>query len=148
MIKTSNELETKSSALFSELLGDNLSKVDDLDDYKKVNKAKFDEVSSLTDQKIKATTDAADKFEQASKLKLNEKFKEYLGVKVQEFRKRIEADKLVSPIIKLFVDAKEVDTWNKGIREYNTKTAAIVKEADDLGKKADQIVKDNPTVIK
>ncbi|MGI8495243.1 MAG: hypothetical protein ACR2L1_08020 [Pyrinomonadaceae bacterium] len=46
------------------------------------------------------------------------------------------------------MEAKDVNTWNKGIEDYNTKDAELIKEAEDLSKKADQISKDNPTVIK
>ena len=148
LIQQSSELETKSSALFTELLGDNLTKAKDLEAYKKVNKSKFDEVINLTEQNIKLTTEATDKFEQASKLEVDDKFKEYLSVKVQGFRKRIEAEKLVAPICKLFLETKDTDTWNKGIADFNTKNAELIKEAEDLSKKADQISKDNPTIIK
>lgn len=151
LINQNNELETKSGALSTELLG-GVSKVNDQENYKKVNKSKFDELTGLSEQSVKLLSEAADKFEQASKLKLEDKYKEYLGLKVQEFRKRIEADKLVAPICKLFLeikfDSKGVDVWNKGVDDYNVKTAEFIKEADELSKKADQLAKDNPTVIK
>jgi hypothetical protein len=143
----SNELLTKYNALFMELMGDNLTKVKDYDNYKKVNKSKFDEVISLSEEKAKVMSEAADKFEQASKLKVDEKFKEYLGLKAQEFRKRVEADRLVAPICKLFLETKDVGTWNKAIADYNSKGGDIIKEADDISKKAAQIVTDNPTII-
>lgn len=148
LVQQGNESETKSDKLFTELLGDNLTKTKDVEAYKKVNKSKFDEVISLKEQSIKLKTEAADKFDRASKLQVDDKFKEYLGVKVQEFRKRIEADKLAASICKLFLEAKDLNTWNKGIEDYNTKNAELIKEAEDLSKKADQISKDNPTVFK
>lgn len=148
LVQQGNESETKSDKLFIEVLGDNLTEAKDVEAYKKVNKSKLDEVVSLKEQSIKLRTEAADKFDRASKLQVDDKFKEYLSVKIQEFRKRIEDDKLTAPICKLFLETKDVDSWNKSIEDYNAKDAELVKEAEDLSKKADQIFKDNPTVFK
>lgn len=148
VIKSYNEASIKSGKLFSELLGDNLTKVEDLEVYKTENKAKFDELLSLNGQIEKNGAEAVSKFEEASKLKLDEKFKEYLGMKVQEFKKRAEADKLTAPFVKSFLETKEVDKLDKLIEDYNKKSTAVVKESEELMKKADQIVKDNPNSIK
>lgn len=148
VIKTYNEASIKSGKLFTELLGDNLTKVEDLEAYKTENKAKFDELLSLNAQIEKNGAEAISKFEEASKLKLDEKFKEYLGVKVQEFKKRAEADKMTAPFVKSFLETKEVAKLDKLIEDYNKKSAEIVKESEELMKKADQIVKDNPNSIK
>lgn len=148
VIKTYNEATVKSGKLFTELLGDNLTKVEDLEAYKTQNKARFDELLSLNGQIEKSGAEAIEKFEAASKLKVDEKFKEYLTVKVQEFKKRAEADKLTAPFVKSFLEAKDVEKMDKLIGDYNKKSAETVKESEELMKKADQIVKDNPNSIK
>ncbi len=148
IIKTYNENNIKSGKLFNELLGDNLKNVEDIEAHKNEKKAKFDELKSLSDQLGKTGDELSDKFDKASKLKLNDKYKEYLSLKAQEFKKRAESDKLVAPFVKSFLDAKEIDAMDKLIADYNKKSADLVKESDDLSKKADQIVKDNPTIIK
>jgi hypothetical protein len=148
LISKSNELSPKSNKLFTELLGDNLTKVEDLVEYKEENKAKFAELTTLSDQIDKLGSETIEKFEQASKLKLDEKYKDYLIIKIQELRKRSEGDKLTTPFVKTFLDTKEVGKINKQIEDYNKKTSDIGNEADELMKKADQIVKDNPNTIK
>jgi hypothetical protein len=148
MITKNNGLQTKSSFLFSTLLGARLSTISDIEGYKKQNREKFDELISVTDESVKLVSELADKFEQASKLRLTDKYKEYLVLKSQEFRKRSEADKLVAPIVKLFLETKDADGWNKEIDDYNKKSETIMKEAEEIEKKADKIVEDNPTLIK
>lgn len=91
---------------------------------------------------------AGDKFEEASKLKVNEKHKEYLETKAKEMKLRsdyaLELKKIPQALNdsdgeKAFRDAsgKIVDNVNK-----------LTKEAKELSDKADKIQKDNPDVMK
>lgn len=149
-IVKNNAQVMQSNALFTQLFNTGLASVDgdNLEDYKKENKAKFDEFIKLSGDMDKTSNDLISKFDQASKLKLNEKYKEYLVLKSQEYKKRQELDKLVVPFINSFLEAKDVDKINGQIGEYNEKSTAIKKEIDDLGNKADKVVKDNPNLIK
>jgi len=147
IIEKNNALIDKSNRLFTELLGDNLTKVEDMKGYKEKNKSKFDEVISLTGQIEKSSAEAIDKFEQASKLKLSEKYKEYLDIKIQEMKKRTEAHKLVVPFVEEFLQTNDMDKINKLIEDFNEQNIVIDKEVNNLSEKVEQIKKDNPTVI-
>lgn len=147
-IKAYNEHAEKSDTLFAELLGDNLSKVEDLAAYKKENKAKFDELLNLFAQMEKSDAGSISKFEQASKLKLNEKFKEYLNAKILESKKRTDLNKIRALFVKSFLEEKDTARTDKLTEDYNKKADELSKEADELMKKADQIAKDNPAIIK
>jgi hypothetical protein len=148
IIKGYNEDSAKSGKLLTELLGENLKGTEDIEEYKTENKAKFDELVSLNTKLEKSGADATAKFDQASKLKLDDKFKEYLGLKVQEMTKRVEVDKMTSAFVKSFLEAKDVAKVNTVIGDYNKKSADTQKQADELMAKADKIVKDNPGVFK
>ena len=148
VIKTYNDDSTKSGKLVTELLGENLKKAEDLEEYKKTNKAKFDELVSLSEKLEKSGADATSKFDQASRLDLDAKFKEYLSMKVKEMNKRGEVDKQTTAFVKGFLDAKDFDKVNTLISDYNKKSADTQKEAEDLMNKANQITKDNPSVFK
>ena len=143
-----NELAPKINTLFKELFGTGNKDAEEIEAFKKDNKAKFDELLSLGEQSSKAATDAADKFEPATKFKLNDKYKEYLNLKVQEWRKRAENEKLLAPFIKSYLESKDVDKINTLIDDYNKKNAAVVKESEEIEKKGDQIQKDNPGMLK
>ncbi len=147
LLKKHSEVAIKSNSLFLELFGEKITKVEDFDAYKEENKAKFDEIIKLNNEADKLGLETINKFDQATKLKLDEKFKSHLVFRVQEFRKRNEADKLVSPLVKYFLDSKDVEKFNTEIGEYNKKSDVLVKEADELSKKAEQVVKDNPTIF-
>jgi len=141
------ELLAKSNELFIELLGDNLTKVEDIKAYKEKNKSKFDELINLTGQIERLGAESTDKYEQASKLKVSEKYKEYLGIKIQEIKKRTDAHKLVVPFIKEFLQTNDVDKINKLIDDFDKQNTDVTKEIDELSEKAEQFAKDNPKVF-
>ncbi len=142
-----NESSAKSVDLFNELFGDKWVNAKDNQVYKTENKAKFDELVALREQTAKMDTEIGDKFETAQKLKLDDKFKEYLGMSVQVSRKRADASKMAAPFVKAFLEMKDPDKTNTLLDEYTKKSAAMVKEADDLEAKMEQFVKDNPQVF-
>lgn len=148
IIEKNNVLVDKSNKLFTELMGDNLTKVKDIEAYKEKNKSKFDELISLKEQIEKSGAESTDKFEQASKLKVSKEYKEYLDIKIQELKKRADAHKLIAPFVKAFLQTKDVEKINKQIEDYEKESAAIAKEADDLLKKVEQFEKDNADTIK
>ncbi|MEW6130612.1 MAG: hypothetical protein AB1757_26510 [Acidobacteriota bacterium] len=138
----------KADRLLNELVGENLTKAEDAETYKTDNQAKFDEAVSLSEQSEKSISEAAAKFEQASKLKVDDKFKEYLGLKAQEFKKRAERFKAVAGFVKTFLAEKDVEKTDQLIADNNKKEGGLVKEADDLGAKAEKIIRDNPSLFK
>jgi hypothetical protein len=146
-IKKSNESATKTSGLVKEIFGD-LSKVEDFEEYKSTNKAKMDELLKLLEGSAKDLSDAGGKFDAASKLNVSPKFKEYLGLKGQEIKKRSDLDKATTDFVKAFQAEKDGEKIDSLVGDYNKKSGDISKEADDLLKKADQIVKDNPSEFK
>ncbi len=147
LLGKNNEALAKASPLFTELLGDNLTKVEDFDKYKADNKAKFDELVKLGEQTEKGWNDAAAKFEDAAKLKVDDKFKEYLKLGAQEFRKRSEIDKAENGLVKAFLAESDGEKINTLVGDFNKKSAEMKKEADDFRAKAEKLAKDNPGVI-
>ena len=138
----------KIGTLTTEVLGEKLVKAEDAAAFVTENKAKFDELISLNEQNEKSLNEASGKFEQASKVKVDEKFKEYVGVKAQELKKRAEIYKGDAALCKAILAEKDGEKINKLIDESNKKTDGLVKEADDLKAKTEKIMKDNPTVFK
>ena len=138
------EPSNKTVDSFNELLGDNLVKADDIEEYKTKNKAKFDELISQCDQLEKSRNEAAGKFDEASKIDVDAKFKEYCALKAQDYRKRAETDKTRGSFIKAFLAEKDVAKINQQTADYNKKSGDMSKEVADLSAKAEQVVKDNP----
>ncbi len=147
-IKKSNDTASKTSGLIKDLFGENLSKVEDFEEYKTTNKSKIDELLKLLEGSAKDLSDAGGKFEAASKLGVSAKFKEYLSLKGQEIKKRSDLDKATQDFVKAFQAENDGDKISTLIGDYNKKSTDMSKEAEDLMKKADQIVKDNPSEFK
>jgi hypothetical protein len=91
---------------------------------------------------------ASGKFEEASKLKLQDKFKEYLDTKSKEMKKRSDiADALLGePQALVKSDSKE--EYQKAVETVVAKVKGLRTEADDLATKADKITAENKEIFK
>lgn len=92
--------------------------------------------------------EAAGKFDEASKLKINDKFKEYLSLKVKEFNKRAELVEALKGAPQALIDSENRASFISHANEANQKAEGLAKEADDLEAQADKLQKDNPGTIK
>lgn len=92
--------------------------------------------------------EAAAKYDEASRLKLNDKFKEYLALKVKEYNKRAELVQTAKGVPQALIDSESREGWISKASAVNEKVAQLSKEADDLGAQADKIQKDNPDIFK
>ncbi|MBV9958537.1 MAG: hypothetical protein JO360_08955 [Acidobacteria bacterium] len=138
---------------------DNEEKMDALDKADKDGKSA--EVKSLLEDLMKAIDDglkhgetAADKLDKASKMNVDDKYKEYLSLKSQSLRKQIEAFKERKEAAKIMHDnydstdktalAKAKDDFKK----KNSNFKKLLGEAKDLSRKADDIARANPSIGK
>ena len=92
--------------------------------------------------------DAAQKFEDASKLKVDEKFKEYLTAKAQEFRKNSEGADVGKSLSKAFIDSSDGPTLLKKINELKPRIEKLSKEATEFQEKAEKIRTENKDKFK
>lgn len=92
--------------------------------------------------------EAAAKYDEASRLKLNDKFKEYLALKVKEYHKRAELVQTAKGVPQALIDSESRQGWISKANTVNEKVNQMSKEADDLGAQADKIQKDNPDIFK
>jgi Holliday junction resolvase RusA-like endonuclease len=91
---------------------------------------------------------AADKFDAASKLKVKDKFKEYLEAKSAEFKKRAEYAESLKAIPNTLAKSKSKEDYNESVKKDVDNSQKLLKEAKDLGDKATKIQTDNPTIFK
>jgi hypothetical protein len=138
---------------------DNESKMDALDKADKDGDSK--QVKSLLDDLMKAIDDglkhgdvAASKLEEASKMKVDDKYKEYLSLKSQSLRKQIDAFKERKEAAKIMrdnYDNTDKTAMQKAKDDFKKKNANFKKllgEAKDLSRKADDIARQNPNIGK
>ncbi len=118
------------------------------DDKKAISEYSSKELVPLYDSMKDNFQKAGDKFNEASKLKLNDKFKEYLEAKSSEMKKRAEYAAELKSIPKALDDADTKKDYDDAVAKSLEKIKQIQKDAQDLADKAAKIQKDNPNVMK
>jgi hypothetical protein len=110
---------------------------------------------SVAKETIAALSKTADKwreaqkrFEEASNLKIGDKFKEYLVLKVKEFKLRAESIEIVKGTPQALIDSDSRETFISTEKANDEKFEKLVKEADDLAAQADKFQKENKDSIK
>jgi len=92
--------------------------------------------------------EASQKYEEASKLKIKDKFKEYLALKVKEYDKRAELIETAKGTPQALLDAKSRSSFISMANANNERVQRLTTEANDLGAQADKLQKDNPDSFK
>ena len=92
--------------------------------------------------------EAAAKYDEASRMKLNDKFKEYLALKVKEYNKRAEMVAMAKGVPQALIDSESREGWINKANDINAKVDKLRGDADDIGAQADKIQKDNPDIFK
>ncbi|MCU1264212.1 MAG: hypothetical protein JWM21_530 [Acidobacteria bacterium] len=92
--------------------------------------------------------EASKKYEEASKLKIKDKFKEYLAVKVKEYDKRAELVETAKGTPQALIDAKDRSSFVGMANANNARVDRLSKEADDLAAQAEKLQKDNADLFK
>ena len=157
-----NKLIDEGNAAITEtgtLMNDAVGKMSTMTDPKQVSASVkiAPDVIRLFDQAEEKCKMAAAKFEEASNLKVDEKFKAYLVAKVKEFNKRAELIEALKAIPQIVIDAKggEAVTTVKALEALKIKTNAaqekaksLSKESDDLAAESKRIQDENPAIFK
>jgi FtsZ-binding cell division protein ZapB len=87
--------------------------------------------------------EAARKFEEASRLRINDKFKEYLALKSQEFNRNAEKMEAAAAIPQAVLDSDTIETLKQKFDENKTRYEQLEKEAKDLADRADKVRAEN-----
>ena len=90
---------------------------------------------------------AGAKFEEASKLNINDKAKEYLGIKGNEMKKRGEYSAEIKRIPQALIDSKKKEEYVADAQKYGANAKKLLEEANEMAEKANKLANDNPTLI-
>jgi hypothetical protein len=117
--------------------------------------AQLDEARNIAKETIaaydnaeKKCKEASSKYEEASKLKIKDKFKEYLGLKMKEFNKRAELVETAKGTPQALIDSENRAAFISKANATNEKVDKISKEAEDIAAEAEKLQKDNPDIFK
>jgi hypothetical protein len=106
------------------------------------------EAIAAYDRAAEKCKEAASKYDEASRLQVNDKFKQYLIVKTKEFNKRGELMEAAKGTPQALIESTNWSSFANRANSNQSKIEQIMKEANDLAAEADKIQKDNPDVFK
>lgn len=144
-VATANESVIKAGTLYDEFEAkvDTIKNDAELEEARKMAKDLLPIYDSMRDN----FTKAGEKFDEASKLKINDKHKEYLETKAKEMKLRGEYSAELKKIPQALIDSSGEKAYREAVGEIAEKVNKMTAEAKTLGDKAAQIQKDNPDVM-
>jgi SMC interacting uncharacterized protein involved in chromosome segregation len=119
------------------------------------NASKLAEARATANEAIRAYDQGEDKlkeavakFEEASKLKISDKYKEYLTLRIKEKNKRVELIEALKDIPQALIDSQNRSSFTSRANAATQEAERLMKEANDLEAQAEKLEKDNPDIFK
>ncbi len=146
-ITTANENVDKASKKYDEYAKkvDDINRDSELKDARNFGKEQLFPLYEAMNENFKK---AGEKFDEASKLKVHEKYKEYLEIKAKELKLRADYALELKKIPQALIDSKKKKEYEDDRDKIKEKADKMLKEAKELDEKAEQIRRDNPKIIK
>jgi hypothetical protein len=135
--KAATEASRKNDQIFDELKGDTFA------EDKERLQARIKEAIDGFTQGADKFREAAKKFEEASKLKINDKFSEYLSLKSQEFNKNAEQMEAARAMPQAILDSADAQALSQKIKDNKERYTKLEKEAKDLSDRAEKVRAEN-----
>lgn len=92
--------------------------------------------------------EAAKKYDEASKLKISDKFKEYLEIKVKEYNKRAELVEASKGTPQALLDSESRSSFVARANTNSGKVAQLAKDVDEIAGQAKKLEAANPDMFK
>ena len=106
------------------------------------------EAIAAYDKASEKCKEAAQKYDQASRLQISDKFKQYLILKVKEYNKRAEMVEAAKGTPQALIESTNRSSFVIRANSNNAKVDQLFKEAEDFGAQAEKLQKDNPDIFK
>lgn len=152
LIQSSNKKVTEAAALLDKTTKDSSALMatdfEDAKDFKAKNEAKAKEVIANYDKCGEMYKAAAKDYEDAGKLKVNDKLKEYVALKGKQLAKTGEYVAALKGGIQAFLNAEDDAAFTKLIGEAKTKGETLEKEVDALNAQVKKFEDDNKDLFK
>ena len=139
--KATEEAGQKSGRIFGEIKSDSFA-----EDKQRLSATAKEAIAGYA-QSAEKFREAARKFEEAARLKINDKFKEYLVLKSQEFNKhdeRVEAARMMPQAV---LDSQDAETLSQKFKENKTRYEKLEKEARELADRAEKVRAENKDIF-
>ncbi len=142
------ELYSKTEARNSTLFSANIQTVQQLFSYKAKMGGEAKSIVADYEKVAENLKDIAKQYDEISRLKVDDKYKEYAKLKSDEFAKRAEAVGVRKGNALAFAEIDNPKTMTEKFGENNTKSDKLFKDAEDIAGKAKKIEEDNKEIFK
>lgn len=140
MVKT----EARNKTLFSA----NIQTNGQLQAYKDRMGSEAREIVADYEKVSETLKDISKKYDDVSRMKVSDKYKEYTRIKSEEFAKRADAVAVSKGNAQAFAEIDDAKTMLSKFNENNEKAEKLFKEAEELGSKAKKIEEENKDLFK
>lgn len=147
-IEESRELMTKTDVRAVKLFSANVQTTTQMAEYKAKMKDEAKSIADDFEKVVQMLKEVSKKFEDASKLNVVDKYKEYAKLKSDEFAKRAEAISAHKGNSQAFIDINDPKEMFGKFDENNKKSEGFMKEAEDLSAKAKKMEEENKDLFK
>jgi len=119
-------------------------------DIRRLAEARVRATEAITafDKAAEKCKEAASKYDEASRLNIADKFKQYLILKTKEFNKRGDLMECGKGTPQALIESTNRSSFVIRANSNDAKCDSLYKEAQDIAAQADKIQKDNPDVFK
>jgi len=111
-------------------------------------RARAAEAIAAYDQATAKCKEAGSKFDEASRLNVADKFKQYLILKTKEFTKRVELIQVARDTPQALIESTNRSSFQNRVASNKSKFDQLLKEVEDLSALADKMYRDNPDLFK
>lgn len=136
--------EDRNKALFSA----NVQTVQQLQLYKANKSSEAKSIVADYEKVVEMLKDISRKYDDVSRLNLDEKYKDYAKLKSDEFVKRAEAVNIRKGNALAFMEIDDSKTMLSKFDENNAKSDRLFKDAEEIGTKAKKIEEENKDIFK
>lgn len=136
--------EARNKTLFSA----NIQTTSQLAAYKNRMSGEAKEIVTNYEKISETLKDISKKYDDVSRMKVSDKYKEYTKIKSEEFAKRADAVAVQKGNAQAFADIDDPKTMLDKFKENNEKSEKLFKDADELAEKAKKIEDENKEIFK
>lgn len=147
-LNEAKELITKTEARNSLLFGANIQTVPQLRAYKAKMETEARDIVGSYEKVGEMLKDISKRYDEISRMKLDEKYKEYAKTKSEEFARRAEAIDIRKGNAAAFIEIDDPKAMTAKFDDNNDKSAKLFKEADELGNRAKQMEEENKDLFR
>ena len=147
-LEEARTLIVKTEARNKTLFSANIQTTGQLAAYKNRMESEAKEIVADYEKVSEMLKDISKKYDDVSRMKVSDKYKEYTKIKSEEFAKRADAVGVQKGNAQAFAEIDDPKTMLSKFNENNERSEKLFKEADELGAKAKKIEDDNKDLFK